>query len=385
MKTKRILLTLLLMTSMLIGSVGEVYATNEYLTWGPGAVGKSSYVADNVSIYTVTTTTDVKLKLLKPIGYQFIFYVYLDGYPNNQIANFNIDDYDATVFYYNSLPARTPDTYRKVSLKIYGIHVNGYGGVSGSLSGSQEIILNTYTDAHIPIGVSFPTIGTTSVKLTWNNQSNPSDTSYTLQRSLDGTNWTNVTTQAGMYEYTDAGLTQNTKYYYRIRVNEKRGTYKYSSTSWIETATDPAVAAAKAAQSAAESTKVFAEEAKNAAINAEAKATEAVDLINGLDTKFTAQLTNIQNQMLPTVLSVKSTSGATATTTGSINIIATAINSTWYRTKINNGSYSAWQPSPFINVDSLVSGVNVIEVQATNSLVEGSPTSSGYITVFSLL
>jgi len=39
---------------------------------------------------------------------------------------------------------------------------------------------------------------------------------------------------------------------------------------------------------------------------------------------------------------------------------------------------------PVLNINSLSSGVNVIEVQATNSLEEDAPVSSGYITVFRL-
>lgn len=98
-----------------------------------------------------------------------------------------------------------------------------------------------------------------------------------LQRRTESGNWVDLTTQSNLHEFIDNGLIQNTEYIYRDRVNEKRGTYKYSSESWIITATDPAVAAATAAQSAAESAKAFAEQSS---IDANIVATNALTASN---------------------------------------------------------------------------------------------------------
>ncbi len=124
--------------------------------------------------------------------------------------------------------------------------------------------------------------------------------------------------------------------------------------------------------------------ASSEAKQAKEKTNEAIDLINSLDTKFSAQLNIIQEQMQPVILSVKTTNGATATKSGSINIVATAINASQYRYRVNNGAYSEWQLLPVLNINSLSLGVNVIEVQAANSLEDGAPVASGYVTVFRL-
>lgn len=104
-----------------------------------------------------------------------------------------------------------------------------------------------------------------------------------------------------------------------------------------------------------------------------------------IDTKITNLDTKIESLSSPPVITkVSTTNGATATKSGSINIVATAINASQYRYRVNNGAFSGWQLSPVLNINSLSPGVNVIEVQATNSLEEGAPVSSGYITVFNL-
>jgi biotin carboxyl carrier protein len=118
-----------------------------------------------------------------------------------------------------------------------------------------------------------------------------------------------------MYEYTDTGVKEDTKYYYRIRVNEKRGTYKYSSVAWVETATNPTTAAAKAAQSAAESTKGFAEEAKLAAKNAETKTNQLYDYVTGLNLdNLNSKVEKLSSRMTGNINAVYTQNGATATT-----------------------------------------------------------------------
>ena len=202
----------------------------------------------------------------------------------------------------------------------------------------------------------------------------------------------------GAYNTTELGVMLDSfdpgnTYRLRVRVNHSKGaSYNcYSDYVIFSTSTDPAVRAAQeaaiaaqAAKKATEDSVQYSTDAKNAALAAESKATEAVDLIKALDTKFTTQFTNVQDKLQPTILSVKTTNGATATKSGSINIVATAINASQYRYRVNNGAFSEWQLLPVININSLASGVNVIEVQATNSLEEGAPVASGYITVFRL-
>lgn len=156
-----------------------------------------------------------------------------------------------------------------------------------------------------------------------------------------------------------------------------QGNPTQDSTFYSDYMTIDAAAEARLAKEAALTASLEAKQAKE-------KTNEAIDLINSLDTKFSAQLNIIQEQMQPVILSVKTTNGATATTSDSINIVVTAINASQYRYRVNNGAYSDWQASAIMNISSLVPGVNVIEVQAINSLEEGAPISSGFITLFRL-
>lgn len=205
-------------------------------------------------------------------------------------------------------------------------------------------------------------------------------------------NWNNVHDFTTSLTFTDNGLQPGKTYYYRVEIMGKQDplrqkVYNYQGGKYyieVQTTDDPAIVAAQKAENAAQLAREAALNASLDSQQAKEKATEAVDLIKALDTKFNTQLTNIQGQMQPAILSVKTTNGATATKSGSINIVVTAINASQYRYRVNNGAYSEWQLLPVLNINSLASGVNVIEVQATNSLEEGAPVSSGYITVFRL-
>ncbi len=231
----------------------------------------------------------------------------------------------------------------------------------------------------------------TSVQLTIDPNGNPlypNTCSAYLQRSSDLVNWNNVHDFTTSLTFTDNGLQAGKTYYYRVEIMGKQDplrkkVYSYQGEKFyieVQTTDDPAVVAAQKAENAAQLAQSAAQNASIDAQQAKEKATEAVDLIKALDTKFT----NVQDKLQPAILSVKTTNGATATKSGSINIVATAINASQYRYRVNNGAFSEWQLLPVININSLSSGVNVIEVQATNSLEEDAPVSSGYMTVFRL-
>ena len=101
-------------------------------------------------------------------------------------------------------------------------------------------------------------------------------------------------------------------------------------------------------------------------------------------TNLQKTINSLQETMAPIIISIKGHNGATATTSTTISVDVTAANATYYRAGVN-GNYTAWQSSPRIDNISLPnSGVNTIEVQATNSLEDGAPVASGYMTVFRL-
>lgn len=358
---------LIFVLSVLIwaGYTSQVMAQSEYVYHSGNVVKDGITIPDTIFSY-IPTTTGVTLRMYVPLNYGIAADIYLDNYNYyDKSVNFygTLRSEDSGTNAYLSLPSRTPDTYRQIEVVIFHVVTPNRGLYSYPYTGWK---VATYTDACIPIGINFPTVGINSVKINWNNQSNPSDTSYTLQRSVDGINWTDVTTQQGMHEYTDTGLMQNTKYYYRIRVNEKRGTYKYSSVAWVETATDPAVAAAKAAQSAAESTKGFAEEAKLAAKNAETKTNQLYDYVTGLNLdNLNSKVEKLSSRMTGNINAVYTQNGATATTSDiSPPISVNASGVTHFELSIDGVNWVGPYQVSSSGTIALNKGVNTVRVRA---------------------
>ena len=123
------------------------------------------------------------------------------------------------------------------------------------------------------------------------------------------------------------------------------------------TATDPAVAAATAAQSAAESAKTFAEQSS---IDANTAATNALAASNNTFTEgqSAAQwaklaydksvansdaITNIQNSVAPAIAKIGGYGGATCTKSTSFDMVVQSSGATQIRTRVNRGPWSEWQ------------------------------------------
>jgi hypothetical protein len=74
------------------------------------------------------------------------------------------------------------------------------------------------------------------VKLNWGTVSEQNSRDFTIQRSVDGSAWTNIATikaagNSGLqqdYSYTDNGIKQERTYHYRLRLNDIDGAYKNS-------------------------------------------------------------------------------------------------------------------------------------------------------------
>ncbi len=193
-------------------------------------------------------------------------------------------------------------------------------------------------------------------------------------------------------EYTGAGtvvhpgvyypLPDNTTCFYFYHTNgrtltlEVRNVVIYLERTQNISGIGEARAAAEAAKTAAEATLQYSTDAKNAAIKAESKASEAVGLIKGLKTEFNATVA-------PFIKSVKSINNATATKNDNFTVLISALNATQYRAGVN-GNFTAWQSSPQVDVPLPTVGVNTIEVQARRSDAQDAPIANDYITVFKL-
>jgi hypothetical protein len=82
-----------------------------------------------------------------------------------------------------------------------------------------------------PTGLSATAGSATQVQLAWTDGDN-TDTGIKVERSTDGTNFTQITvTAAHAAAYTDTGLAAGTRYYYRVRATNAAGDSAYSNVA----------------------------------------------------------------------------------------------------------------------------------------------------------
>jgi Ca2+-binding RTX toxin-like protein len=80
-----------------------------------------------------------------------------------------------------------------------------------------------------------PQVGGTQINLTWTDPST-NETSFTLQRSTNGTSWTTIATLGpNTTSYNSIGLVPLTTYFFRISATNLRGTSAYSSVAEVTT------------------------------------------------------------------------------------------------------------------------------------------------------
>ena len=86
-----------------------------------------------------------------------------------------------------------------------------------------------------PTGLTAGTITTSSVQMTWTDVAT-NETSYVVQRSLNGSTYTTVgTLAASTTTFTDTGLDDNTPYYYRVYASNVTGNSAYSNVLNVTT------------------------------------------------------------------------------------------------------------------------------------------------------
>src|SRR5207237_8401440 len=87
-----------------------------------------------------------------------------------------------------------------------------------------------------PSALTAAASGSSQVNLAWADNSN-NETGFKLERSTDGTNFTQVAlTAAGVSGYSDTGLAAATTYTYRVRATNSAGDSAYSNTAGATTA-----------------------------------------------------------------------------------------------------------------------------------------------------
>jgi len=105
--------------------------------------------------------------------------------------------------------------------------------VAASSSSGSFVTDGTYTAI---AALSTPTltatvISTSQIDLSWTNVANEdASPGYTIERSLDGSSWSALTTKAAnVTTHSDTGLSPGTHYYYRVKAE---GSGRYSDSGW---------------------------------------------------------------------------------------------------------------------------------------------------------
>lgn len=347
---------------------GEYYVgTYSWRAWdsyGEKVTLQTTVIADNNTITIKLTNTEPRR------GYRGKYQI------NGTWRNIPAQPYDGPREYIsNPTTGLMPNTGYSLVIQLNTIY-GSYGYSHGVFDNNNADLAQytVYTEPDIPHSFSFPTIGQDSVQIRWNNNNNPSDTNYTLQRRTDGeTTYQDIITTTNMNEHIDTGLAQDTKYWYRVRVNAKNGYQFFSNEFAVTTAKDPAVASAKAAQTAAETAMAFAEQAK---ISSELAAQRAWDEIEGKSAATLAKEARDKvNQALaafnlmsqPVILETSGFNKATCTTGTTFPVTIKAIGATEFRVRANE-EWSEWTPiGQYATATGLTSpGVYNIEIEARN-------------------
>lgn len=94
---------------------------------------------------------------------------------------------------------------------------------------------NLYWSTRYPSALVLTVLSDTSIKLDWTNNGTQDYDLISIERSLDGSSYSEVTTKtAGTATFTDTGLTEDTLYYYRLRYKKDS---QYSSYSDVNSKT----------------------------------------------------------------------------------------------------------------------------------------------------
>lgn len=99
-------------------------------------------------------------------------------------------------------------------------------------------IVTTATLALAPANLTATAVSSSRIDLTWSNVSG--ETGYKIERSTDGTNWTQIaTTSANITSYSNTGLNSATTYSYRVKANNAGGDSASSNVASVATLTAP--------------------------------------------------------------------------------------------------------------------------------------------------
>jgi hypothetical protein len=142
-------------------------------------------------------------------------------------SGFGLIDKFATFTYGDSFVDLTDNR----TVYLYMRRKQGIIGGFSRFTDLSPIVVSDTVSPSTPTGLSI--LGSYNENLiSWNSNTEPDLSFYTLEKSLNNIDWTDLTTVSfGTTSYTDTGLTQNTNYYYRISATDFSGNESVVSAS----------------------------------------------------------------------------------------------------------------------------------------------------------
>ena len=155
---------------------------------------------------------------------------------------------------------RSPDGLNFVQIALVSANVTTYSDVGlpaatlyyyrvrGTNSGGDSAYSNVSSAMTLPPPPAAPTslssiaVSSSQINLNWTDNSN-NETGFSIERSLDGTNFTPLNTVgANVTSYSDLGLAASTVYYYRVRAFNSGGNSGYTNIASAATLPPPPAA-----------------------------------------------------------------------------------------------------------------------------------------------
>jgi len=124
---------------------------------------------------------------------------------------------------------------------FYRVRSFNIGGNSGDSNVANATTLPNPPAA--PSGLSATVASSTQINLAWTDNSNNNEDGFTIERSGDGTNFSEIAAVgANVTTYSNTGLSPATTYYYRVRAFNAGGNSAYSNTANATTPAGPPAA-----------------------------------------------------------------------------------------------------------------------------------------------
>lgn len=199
----------------------------------PVAVTASTQTASNAAGQTVNVQSNLASGKV---------YIILNG-----ITQVTQTDLDAAVAAHNGASAtvNTANTDIPVSTagltagNYYAYAVDGSGTVSPKGTNLITITVPVINPPAAPANLVAVAASMTQIDLTWTDNSTDED-NFKIETSADGNTWTPLATvNANVTTYSHTGLTEGTKYYYRIYALNAGGNSNYSNTTNATTLSAP--------------------------------------------------------------------------------------------------------------------------------------------------